>query len=268
LRGANVALRRVALQLEYDGTLFSGSQLQKGLRTIQGELEQAWWNFTNERSRANFAGRTDSGVHALGQVATFETEKKYDMQSSISALNHFLPEDIAVLSMIDIPLKMDIRRHARSRIYRYKIKDGGVRSPINRGYMWFRQQTLDVSSMTKAASALPLCEYDWSAFGGPVPEGYSTIRKLYGYDVKRVAPNQVSVTVEASGFLPHQVRRMVGALEKVGCGAITPQQYVGFLDQGPGSAGPTAPAHGLTLLDVKYESSIIDWDNNKNRDVL
>ena len=263
-----MALRRVALQLEYDGTLFSGSQLQKGLRTIQGELEQAWWNFTNERSRANFAGRTDSGVHALGQVATFETEKKYDMQSSISALNHFLPEDMAVLSMIDIPLKMDIRRHARSRIYRYKIKDGGVRSPINRGYMWFRQQTLDVSSMTEAASALPLCEYDWSAFGGPVPEGYSTIRKLYGYDVKIVAPNQVAVTVEASGFLPHQVRRMVGALEKVGCGAITPQQYVGFLDQGPGSAGPTAPAHGLTLLDVKYESSIIDWDNNKNRDVL
>ena len=261
--GADVTLRRVALQLEYDGTLFSGSQLQKGHRTIQGELEQAWLDFTGESSRANFAGRTDSGVHALGQVATFETVKRYDIQSSISALNHFLPEDIAVLSMIDIPLDMDIRRHAKSRVYRYKIKDGGVRSPNNRGYMWFRQQALDVSSMTKAARSLPLYEYDWSAFGGPVPEGYSTIRKLFSYDVKRVAPNQVFVTVEASGFLPHQMRRMVGALEKVGCGAITPQEYVGFLDKGPGSAGPTAPAHGLTLLDVTYESSIIDWNNNK-----
>ena len=219
----NVTLRRVALQLEYDGTLFSGSQLQKGQRTIQGELEKAWWKFTNEYSRANFAGRTDSGVHALGQVATFETEKQYDIHSSVSALNHFLPEDMAVVSMIDIPLDIDVRRHAKSRVYQYKIKDGGVRSPINRDYIWFRQQALNISSMTDAVMALPFCEYDWSAFAGPVPEGYSTIRELFDCDVERVDPNQVLVTVEASGFLPHQVRRMVGALEKVGCGAISPQ---------------------------------------------
>jgi len=252
-------MRRMALLLEYDGLAFAGSQLQRAARTVQGELESAWFEFTGERVRARFAGRTDAGVHARGQVATIDSERGYDARSCRAALNHFLPADLAVRAATEVAEGFDARRHASSRVYQYVIEDGRTRSPLSRSRAWQRERALDAAAMAEAASSLPREERDWAAFGGPVPEGYPTVRLLHRCDVRRTAPHEVTVTMEASGFLPHQVRRTVGALARVGEGKLASSEFAGLIDGAAGSAGPTAPPQGLTLLQVHYPPGVIDW---------
>ncbi len=252
-------MRRIALLLEYEGTAFAGSQLQPTQRTVQGDVEDAWKQFTGETSRARFSGRTDSGVHALGQVATIDTERDYDAPSCRAAMNHFLADDVVVRAVTDVAPSFDARRHATSRVYRYEIEDGRLRSPMSRNRAWQRERQLDVVSMAEAARGLPTDERDWAAFSGPVPEGYPTVRSLHRCDVRRSSPHRLSVTMEASGFLPHQVRRTVGALAEVGEGKSTPEAFIGLIDGAPGTAGPTAPPEGLTLIQVHYPPGVIDW---------
>ncbi len=252
-------MRRIALLLEYDGTAFAGSQLQPALRTVQGDVEAAWQRFTGETLRARFAGRTDAGVHARGQVVTIDSERDYDARTCRAAMNHFLSDDLAVRAVTDVATRFDPRRHASSRVYQYQIEDGRRRSPLSRNRTWQRERELDHASMSAAASGLPRDERDWAAFSGPVPEGYSTVRLLHRCDVRRSAPRRMTVTMEASGFLPHQVRRTVGALVEVGEGKSTPEAFVELLDGAPGTAGPTAPPQGLTLMQVYYPPGVIDW---------
>ena len=252
-------MRRIALLLEYEGTAFAGSQLQPVRRTVQGDVEAAWERFTGEMSRARFAGRRDAGVHARGQVATIDSERDYDARTCRAAMNHYLPEDVAVRAVTDVATSFDARRHASSRVYQYEIEDGRLRSPLSRRHAWQRERELDVALMSEAANGLPRVERDWAAFSGPVPEGYPTVRLLRRCDVRRSAPRRLSVTMEASGFLPHQVRRTVGALVEVGEGRLTPEAFVGLIDGAPGSAGPTAPPQGLTLMQVHYPPGVIDW---------
>jgi tRNA pseudouridine38-40 synthase len=252
-------MRRIALLLEYDGTAFSGSQLQRERRTVQGDVEAAWSRFTGETSRARFAGRTDAGVHAVGQVATIDTERDYDARICRAAMNHFLMADLAVRAVTEVATSFDARRHASSRVYQYEIEDGRTRSPLSRSRAWQRACELDVAEMSEAARALPHDERDWAAFSGPVPEGYPTVRLLQRCDVRRSAPRRMTVTMEASGFLPHQVRRTVGALAEVGEGRLTAEAFVELINGAPASAGPTAPPQGLTLMQVHYPLGVIDW---------
>jgi tRNA pseudouridine38-40 synthase len=252
-------MRRIALLLEYEGTAFAGSQLQPARRTVQGDVEDAWQQFTGETSRARFAGRTDSGVHARGQVATIDSERDYDARNCRAAMNHFLADDLAVRAVTDVASSFDARRHASSRVYQYEIEDGRLRSPLSRNRAWQRERVLDAAAMSEAASGLPTDERDWAAFSGPVPEDYPTVRLLHRCDVRRSSPHRLTVTMEASGFLPHQVRRTVGALVDVGEGKSTPEAFVGLIDGAPGTAGPTAPPEGLTLLQVHYPPGVIDW---------
>ena len=259
-------MRRLALLLEYDGAGFSGSQLQPERRTVQGEVEEAWTRFSGERRRADFASRTDAGVHASGQVAVVATLRGDDTSICRRALNSYLASDLAVRAVANVRQNFDPRRHARSRVYRYLIADGRPRSPLTRNRAWQRDRPLDADLMAEAAATLPQEPRDWAAFGGPVPEGYPTVRELHRCEVCRLDAHSLAVTMEASGYLPRQVRRTVGALAQVGAGNSTVQSFAKLIDGPMGSVGPSAPPQGLTLLKVSYPVEAIDWPRDRAED--
>lgn len=255
--------RRLAFLLQYDGTDFSGSQLQPGRRTVQGVVEAAFEELTGESRRVAFAGRTDAGVHALGQVAAVDASSSLSVSALRAALNHLLPADLAVRAVADVEAGFDPRRHAVARTYRYRIRHAGPRAPLSRGQEWQRAGRLDVEAMTRAAALLPRALRDWSAFAGKVPEGYPTVRTLRRCDVEAQGAEVVLVTMEANGFLPHQVRRTVGALVRVGSGGLHPEQFAALVDGAPGSAGPTAPPQGLVLCSVAYPPGMVSWGESE-----
>ena len=252
--------RRYALLLEYDGTDFAGSQRQRDARTVQGEVEEAARRFSGRVVSADFAGRTDSGVHAAGQVAALTLGGGHAPETVRDALNHYLPEDVAVRAAGLAGEGFDPRRDARGRVYRYRLVDGRPRSPLGRRWAWERRAVLDERAMARAAALWPREPTDWAAYAGPVPAGYPTVRTLRSCEVRRRGVSRLHVTVEADGFLPHQVRRMVGVLERVGCGRREVGSPAALLGAGPGSAGPTAPACGLELLRVRYAPGAVEWE--------
>lgn len=269
LRTRKLARRRIALLVEYDGAELSGSQLQSGQRTVQGELEAAVEAYDSppaavgepapERRRVAFAGRTDAGVHARGQVAAIEIARGDNLATVRDALNFYLPADVAVLAAAEVGPTFEPRHDARARRYSYRIADGRPRSPLSRRDRWQRTGALDERAMAAAAALLPRTEHDWSPFAGPLEAGRSPLRTLLHLTVERLGPHELQVTMEANAFLPHQVRRVVGALERVGAGALTPADLALLAEGEPGSAGPTAPPHGLTLEGVRYEPGVLQW---------
>lgn len=242
--------RRIALLLEYDGTAYRGSQYQDNGPSIQGELESAIEKLTGERTRAAFAGRTDAGVHALGQVAAFGTASALTAQAFVSGLNHFLPDDIAVLAAEDVPAAFDPRRGARNRRYRYRAVTRAVRSPLWRMRAWQIDRQLDIGAMRRAAGMLE-GTHDFAAFAGP--HDGPTTRTLRRCEVTE-ACGQVALEMEAQSFLPHQVRRTMGALADVGLGRMDERAIGALLREAkPASSGRTAPACGLYLVRIEYD---------------
>lgn len=242
--------RRIALVLEYDGTAYRGSQYQENGPSIQGELESAIERLTGAAVRASFAGRTDAGVHAIGQVAAIDLESRLTAAELVNGINHFLPADIAVRAARDVVAEFDPRRHARSRTYRYRIDNRPVRSPLTRDRAWHVPKPLDVAAMRRAA-ALLVGARDFAAFAGAY-DG-STARTLRRCDVNRTC-GIVAAEMEAEAFLPHQVRRTVGPLVEVGLGRMTEDEVASLLDEArPSSAGPAAPACGLYLVRIAYD---------------
>ena len=242
--------RRIALVLEYDGSRYGGSQLQRNTPSIQGELEAAIEKLTGARLRVAFAGRTDAGVHALGQVAAFTTPSALATDVLERGLNALLPEDIAVRRAREAPDGFDPRRDASSRSYRYTVYNAPVRSPLQRSRSWYVAEPLDVAPMRRAAAAL-VGEHDFAAFSRR--EGVSTVRCVGRCDVRREGP-RVTVEMEANAFLRQQVRRTVGALVRVGSGKMAVEAFRELLQRaGPATAGPVAPALGLCLVEVSYQ---------------
>ena len=254
--------RRLVLLLEYDGTAFAGSQLQPAVRTVQEVVEAALAQFTGRQKRIALAGRTDAGVHALGQVAALDIETAHAPEVVRDALNHFLPEDVAVRAVAEVAAGFDPRRHAVARTYRYRIQDGRVRAPLTRHRAWQVERPLDASAMAAALALLPVgVSRDWAAFSGAVPAGYPTVRTLLDTRVERCGPQAVQVMLEADGFLPHQVRLTVGALQRVGAGRLSLPEFAALVDGPPASAGSAAPPQGLTLVAVRYPPGTIEWGN-------
>jgi tRNA pseudouridine38-40 synthase len=249
---AREVARRLALLLEYDGARYSGSQFQKNAPSIQGELEAALNKLTSETVRVTFAGRTDAGVHARGQVASFLTRSCHGVDVFVRGLNHWLPADIAVRRAVEVPIDFDPRRRACRRWYRYTVHNWPQRSPLRRQLAWHVEAPLDLEAMRSAAASLP-GRRDFAAFAGRVsPPGGATVRTLYRCSVERCEP-LVIVDMEADAFLPHQVRRTVGALVEVGRGRLIVEGFEALTRTAePASAGPTAPAHGLCLMRVDY----------------
>ncbi|MYI81990.1 MAG: tRNA pseudouridine synthase A [Chloroflexi bacterium] len=258
--------RRLALLVEYDGTEFAGSQSQRGQRTVQDTLEDAVAAYCGEpeggRRRITLAGRTDAGVHARAQVAVIDCPRADALETVRDALNHYLPEDVAVRAVCEVAAEFDPRRDAVGRRYCYRIRDGGTRSPLRRRDVWQRPHTLDASAMAAAAAALPRGSRAWAAFAGAPAGGGSTVRTLISMAVRRRGAHEIEVSMEADAFLPHQVRRTVGALERVGAGARSPRAFAALVDAPASSVGPTAPPQGLTLEAVRYPAGAVEWGLN------
>ena len=256
--------RRLALLLEYEGTGLGGSQYQKNTQTIQGALERAISSLTSESKRVALAGRTDAGVHALGQVAAVTTGSRQAPEVFLRAVNHHLPDQIAVRAVREVPSDFDPRRRAVARWYRYTIFDGRHRPALRRRFVWQVGEKLDAEAMHEAAAAL-VGEHDFAAFTLPSLAGKrSTCRRMSRAEVRRRG-SRLLLDVEANAFLPHQVRRMVGSLMEVGAGRLSPGGFRDLLRGAePGAASFTAPARGLCLMKVRYEDGLFDDETNED----
>jgi tRNA pseudouridine38-40 synthase len=242
---------KIALIIEYDGTRYYGSQRQSSLQTIQGELEEAIERVTGENVRTVFAGRTDQGVHAKGQVAAFETDSPLALDSIIKALNFYLPEDIAVKGVRKVREDFDPRRDARSREYCYYICNEPMRAPLQRRYALLVKRPLEIEVMNEACKVLE-GTHDFAPFASSLEGRVNTIRTIYRAAVSRDG-SMIGCLVEANAFLPHQMRMMVGSLIRVGLKIIEVDDFRKTLESGkPATAGPAVSPRGLFLLKVNY----------------
>jgi len=259
--------RRIALLLEYDGSRYGGSQIQKNAPTIQASLEGAIRKLTGKSARVAFAGRTDVGVHARGQVASFLTERRFNDAVFVQGLNYWLPEDIAIRAARVVPRDYDVRRRARNRWYRYLVYRGRTRSPLWRQRSWHIKEPLDEAAVRTAVACL-VGRHDFAAFAGRLESPLATsVRTLRRLDV-RSKGRLVVFDAEADAFLPHQVRRMVGALVEVGIGRRTPQDVERMLREAKAAtAGPAAPPQGLCLMRVSYPDLDLDEETDIDEDV-
>ena len=243
---------RVALTIEYEGTCYRGFQRQANAPTIQDELERAIERLTGERARVKGAGRTDAGVHAEAQVIAFDTEAEHSTDTFVSALNHYLPDDIAVKAARAVEENFDPRRHALSRTYRYSILNSRTPSPLMRRFTCHIRETLDVDRMHSAA-ALFIGEHDFRRFAAPLPEGNTNgVRAIYDASVER-QDDVITLRVTGSAFLQHQVRRMAGALVDIGRGKLTADDLQAMIDnRRTDKVAHSLPAHGLCLVRIEY----------------
>ncbi len=246
IRSERTAGRRFRATVEYDGTEFSGFQLQAGSRTVQGELEAALARLSGgDRQPVVGAGRTDAGVHAAGQVIAFTYPGSLSAEALTEALNGTLPPDVAVRDLRRAPAGFNPRYAARYREYRYSIWNG-PRSPLReRTALWVRGE-LDVAAMARAATAFE-GRHDFSAFGGADPQPVRNVNRLR---VRRDG-SLVTIDVRADAFLRGMVRRIVAILLAVGKGRLAPGEVPGLVSAGrPALRGAAAPARGLCLRRV------------------
>jgi tRNA pseudouridine38-40 synthase len=243
---------RLALIVEYDGTAYSGFQYQRDSPSIQEQLENSIRALTGEAVRVGAAGRTDAGVHALGQVVAFDTSATHPPATVMRAMNHRLPDDIAVKAAYQVPGSFDPRRDALWRLYRYRVATGSVRSPLKRLTTTLVRDRLDLKQM-KSGARLFEGVHDFALFGGPLDHsGASTVREVLSGQVSQ-ADDTIVFEVTGTSFLPHQVRRMAGALVDVGRGAISTEQLKQMIDGNEsGAVSRSLPPQGLCLVEVKY----------------
>ena len=250
------------LALEYDGTAFAGSQFQGNARTVQGELESTWTTLTGERVRWHFAGRTDAGVHARGQVANAHTATHHSPATIQRALNALLPRDMAVRAVREVAPEFHARFSAWRRDYRYDILNEPWPAPLLRERALHVVEPLDAEAMHQAVCLLE-GKHDFAAFGAAT--GTSTVRCCFGATCRaweRDERRLVTVELAANGFLRHMVRMIVGTVLKVGRGRLAVSDLGAILARRDRAlAGPAAPPHGLYLESVWYagNSSAAGW---------
>lgn len=249
-------MTRVALTVEYDGTDYFGFQWQDDRPTIQQQLEKAIFRLTNERVRVVSASRTDTGVHALGQVVSFRTVSKLPCSNFITGLNHFLPADIAVKSAYLPGADFHVQKSAVSRRYEYRILDSGTRSPLRERFAYVVKGPFNVARMNLACGSL-IGEHDFASFtSGAGALIKDTTRRVFLAEV-RAEGDCLVYAMEANSFLTHQIRNTVGALIEVGLGRMSVREFCSIMEQRkPGLAGPKAPACGLHLVRVNYPRPI------------
>jgi tRNA pseudouridine38-40 synthase len=255
-RPETVTAKRFAATVSYDGTAFVGSQRQANGRTVQGELEAAAAALFGAPVRVEMAGRTDSGVHAVGQVAAFSAETRLEAHAVGRAMNAHLAEDVAVRDVREVVAGFDPRRWARRRWYRYTIWHHEARNPLLRRTAWQIEGNLDVVAMGQGADALAGTQ-DFTACSGPIEDGRTSVRTVFtaGW---RCEGDALLFDIEADAFLPQMVRRLVGALVRVGRGSLEVEELVHLLRQAKqGGIGPTAPALGLCLQRVWYDEGYV-----------
>lgn len=243
-------MKRVKLTVAYDGTNYHGWQVQENGITIESELNRCLSELLGERIRVIGASRTDAGVHALCNVAVFDTESRMPAEKVSYALNQRLPEDIRVRKSEEVEADWHPRRCESRKTYEYRIYRGEFPMPVKRLYSYFTYHDLDVESMRRGAAFLE-GEHDFRSFCQTGSQAESTVRTVYSVEVEEQG-DELVIRVCGNGFLYNMVRIIAGTLLEVGRGRRRPEELAAVLQAADRSAaGPTAPAHGLTL--VKYE---------------
>jgi tRNA pseudouridine38-40 synthase len=247
-------VRNLALTIGYDGTDFNGWQTQPGYRTVQETLEAAIAALTGEpRVHLNASGRTDAGVHAVGQVANFYTAAEYPPEVIVKAVNARLPPDVVVSQAVERLQVFDANKDAKRKLYRYVIHDGPVPSPFLRRYVCNVRHRLDAAAMRRASRCL-IGRHDFHSFETDWHNRTSSVRTILDLKVERSGAF-VTIEVEADGFLYNMVRSITGTLVWVGTGKRTTQWVADVLKaESRIEAGPTAPPQGLYLIAVRYDS--------------
>lgn len=239
--------------VQYDGTAYNGFQRQRhGVPSIQAELEQALTQITGQPVRVIGAGRTDTGVHALGQVVgfTIDWSSRHGTDALRRAINGNLPQDIAVAELAEAPAGFHPRFDARHRTYEYRVLNVPVRQPLMRHRAWQVSQPLELATMNEAA-ALLLGAHDFATFGRP-PVGDNTVREVYEAEWRREA-DMLIFRICANAFLYRMVRSIVGSLKEVGCGKWSASDFAAAMASRQRKRSATvAPAHGLYLIAVEY----------------
>lgn len=242
--------KRVRLTVAYDGTNYHGWQLQENGNTIEAELNRALTGLLGEEIQVIGASRTDAGVHALGNIAVFDTENRMPAEKISYALNQRLPEDIRIQKSEEVLPDWHPRHVSSKKTYEYRIYRGEFPMPINRLYAYFVYRPLDVEKMRQAAAYL-VGEHDFKSFCQTGAQVESTVRRIYGIEIEEQGADLV-IRVCGGGFLYNMVRIIAGTLLEVGMGKREPESMQDVLKVcNRTAAGPTAPAHGLLL--VKYE---------------
>jgi tRNA pseudouridine38-40 synthase len=244
--------RNIRLLLEYDGTCYHGWQRQADALTIQEVLEAAVARLTGEGIALIGSGRTDAGVHALGQVANFRTESAIPLKAFHKGLNSLLPKDIAVLEASEAPPEFHARKSARAKTYEYRILNRPTRSPLHHHYAWWIDPPLDLGAMARAAAFLP-GEHDFTAFRASGSDNKNPVRRVLAADWRDFPGGWLTFTITGTGFLRGMVRSLVGTMAEVGRKKAPATLLTDLLGNGARPlAGPTAPPQGLYLVEVRY----------------
>jgi len=245
-------VRTIKLTIEYDGTNYQGWQVQAKGPTVQGTIEEKLNLLTRQKVHLIGSGRTDSGVHALEQVAHFTTQSPLNTQSIRKALNSLLPPDILIKKAEEVGEDFHARKWSKSKVYEYRILNRELRSVFHQGYVWHIPQYLDLKEMKKASEHL-VGEYDFSSFRSTGSLTRTSVRRVIRVEWKKSRDGLIRIEIEANGFLKQMVRAIVGTLIEVGKGKITSDEFRKILLlKDRTKAGPTAPAQGLFLKKVKY----------------
>ncbi len=245
-------MKNFKLVIEYDGTRYSGWQRQKSDRTIQGEIENALMTMTCQKITLIGSGRTDAGVHALGQTANFKCDTKLTSQAFHKGLNSLLPKDIVIKSCEPVSEEFHARFDAQSKFYRYHILNQPIPIAIGRQYVWQIHRPLDTRAMVQATRFF-VGIHDFKAFEGSGSPRDHTVRNVMLAQLSVGRDGKIIFDIEADGFLRFMVRNIVGTLADVGRGRLSPQEIPDiFLSRNRSLASATAPARGLFLLSVTY----------------
>ena len=269
-QGSETRVRNLKLILSYDGSEYAGWQVQPGKATVQGTLASAIGRLTGKNVLPQGSGRTDAGVHALAQVASFATASPIPIDNWIKALNDILPASIRVLEVTEAETDFHARKSARAKTYRYRIYRGAICPPLLARYVWHYPYPLEEAAMA-AAAAVVIGEHDFTSFAAVDPERLARIaadeeqdRHLQGqgaaHNTRTIFSSawtrdgeEFVYTIRGNGFLRHMVRNLVGTFLLVGKGTLTPEDVGRILAaHNRSAAGPTAPAAGLYLVSVEY----------------
>jgi len=246
-----MAIRKIKLVIQYDGTGYHGWAAQPGMPTIQGTLCQAIEKLTGITVELQGSSRTDAGVHALGQVAAFTIDSPVPTENLVRALNDLLPDDIAILQAVEVPESFDPISDTQSKIYRYTLYTGPIRPVLRIRYCWHRPGLLDVAAMAEAAAVL-VGTHDFKSFASAGDQRLSSVRTILRCNVQ-CEGEFIYFDVQADGFLYNMVRNIVGTLVEVGRGRWTSADMHRILAaQNRAQAGPIAPACGLCLMEIYY----------------
>jgi len=245
-------LNNFKIIIEYDGTSYHGWQRQKNEHTIQEEIEKALLTMTGKKTVLTASGRTDAGVHALGQIANFTCDTDLSPQAFQNGLNSLTKDDIVIISCDIVDESFHSRFNAKSKTYNYRILNRNLPAAINRQYAWFIKKKLDIDAMRLAVRHI-IDTHDFKAFEGTGSPRSHTTRRVFKAEISEQGNGLIIVEIEADGFLRFMVRNITGTLVDVGLGKITSDDFKKILiSKDRSMAGATAPPQGLFLMKVKY----------------